>query len=199
MRQAWKRWMGVAMLAGLFWAQPALANPGERPGQKEDASTKENARENVIILPYIALGGDGESLHFITGVSFQNLHDAPESITVEIFDNDWEPLPVIVNDETEFSGQDTWTIPADDTRVFVLTHPSDSLIRGWVRLSSAEQASIQVVTVVRAYDGDALVLETGATAVLQKQNQAGIRLAGLHEPFPGCDAKRIRRESLRRS
>ena len=175
MRKHEKRWVGVAMLAGLFCVRPVLANPGD----KQDAS----AKENVIILPYIALGGVGESLHFITGLSFQNLHDTPESVKVEIFDNDWEPLPVLLNGESEMSGENNWIIPADDTRVFVLTHPSELLIHGWVRLSSAEQSSIQVVTVVRAYDGDALVLETGASTSLQKRNNPfGMRLASLRNP-----------------
>jgi len=85
------------------------------------------SKETVIILPYIALGGELTGWHFLTGLSLRNARTAPQSVSVEIFDNDWEPLPVIVNGESEMAGRATWIIPAEDSREFVLTHPGGAI------------------------------------------------------------------------
>src|SRR5262245_26835365 len=119
-----RQWKTRTMLAAfLLVFLPTLSSAAREisPGQPA-------AGHNVIILPYIALGGDGDGWHFITGLALRNLHGSAESVTVEIFDNEWKPLPVLVNGETEMSGEQIWTVPAKDMSVYVLTHPSDSLI-----------------------------------------------------------------------
>ena len=99
---------------------------------------------SLLILPYLALGGESDDLHFITGLTVRNSHSVPESVSVEVFDNDWRPLPVILNGESEMSGKTVWTIPPQDSRVFVMIHPSEAPIQGWIRMSSPEKSSIEI-------------------------------------------------------
>ena len=180
-QQRTKIWMTIALLAGLLAAPYAKA--ASEPGDIDSPSPSSNksaSKPNVtLILPYLALGGESENLHFITGLTVRNSHSVAEFVTVEVFDNDWKPLPVILNGESEMSGKTVWTIPPEDSRVFVMIHPSEAPIQGWIRMSSPAQSSIEIQTVVRAYDGDSLVMETGADSSFEKQVSTDVHFIGL--------------------
>ena len=92
-----------------------------------------------------------------------------------MFDNDWDPLPVILNGDSEMSAEATWTIPAADSRAFVLTHPGPELLGGWIRVASSDTSLLKVVAVVRFYNGDALILESGVSAELPLKDHGGLR------------------------
>ena len=172
-----KQWMALAMLAGLLFSQPALANT--------------ETKENVVVLPYIALGGEASGWHFITGLSIRNSHSDSQWVKVQVFDNDWDPLPVILNGESELAAETTWTIPPEDSREFVLTHPGQALLGGWIRMATSEQTAIRVVVVVRFYNGDALILETGISTTLPKQDPTAFHTVALQNSLSPW-----RRESL---
>ena len=180
-----KVWVAIALLAGLLAAPLAHAasQPDSEPGDSASESSAPNKpaarRDLTLILPYLALGGESEDLHFITGLTIRNSHTVAESISVEVFDNDWRPLPVILNGESEMSGKTIWTIPPQDSRVFVMIHPSEAPIQGWIRMSSPEKSSIEIQTVVRAYEGDSLVLETGANSSFEKLPSSDVHLISL--------------------
>ena len=129
--------------------------------------------------------------HFITGLSLRNARTAPQSVSVEIFDNDWDPLPVIVNGESELAGRATWVVPAEDSREFVLTHPGGALRGGWVRLASAEPSTIQVVVIARFYNGNALILESGVSTDFSRQNPSRYRTIELRMPPAPRRQKRL--------
>ena len=153
---------------------PSLPAGGENP----------EPSETVIILPYIALGGEKAGWHFMTGLSLRNGRPAPQTVSVEIFDNEWDPLPVIVNGESELPRPATWIIPAENSREFVLTHPGGALLGGWLRLSSEESSALQVIAIARFYNGDALILETGVSTNFSRQSSAEFRKVSWGAPLP---------------
>ena len=181
--QRTKIWMAIALLAGLLAAPYAKAasEPGDSATENVSPRKPANKANSVLILPYLAVGGESDNLHFITGLTVRNSHSVPESVSVEVFDNDWRPLPVILNGESEMSGKTVWTIPPQDSRVFVMIHPSEAPIQGWIRMSSPEKSSIEIQTVVRGYDGDSLVMETGADSSFERQAPSDVHFIGFGE------------------
>src|ERR1051325_3729274 len=105
-------WIWALLLSGFIGARSVrAAAPSGNDSPVDESGDRPQA--TVLILPYLALGGEGDTLHFITGLTLRNSQAVAESVSVEIFDDEWQPLPVILNGNSEMSGKTTWTIPPD--------------------------------------------------------------------------------------
>ena len=185
MRLEQGRLIAGLILTGLLSSGQALANSDVKDGH--------------LMMPYVAVGGKMTGWHFFTGLSIRNPRSSPQSVAVEILDNEWETLPVILNGESELTGKRSWTIPPDESREFVLSRPGEDLQGGWIRVSSAEESAIEVRVVVRFYNGDALILESGVAAAFLKQTPSSYRNVRLPQPLPAWHNPQNLRNRMRRS
>ena len=141
-------WMLMAVLA--LGVQTAWSGTGENG--------------NTLSLPYVAVGGAPDGWHLLTLLFLKNTSGEPDSGTIEFFDNDGQSLPVALNGHAELSAESTWTIPAGESTLFILTHPGEVPRAGWLQMNLSEKSALHVTTIVRFYNSRSLIAEAGVQA-----------------------------------
>lgn len=119
---------------------------------------------NALVLPYVAVGGVPDRLHLMTLLILTNSSSDLDSGSIEFFGNDGQGFPVALNHDPELTAEATWSVPAGESTVLVITHPGEALRLGWLQINHSENSALHVITVVRLFNSQDLVAEAGAQA-----------------------------------
>ena len=120
------------------------------------------AEGNVLTVPYVAVGGPPEGWHFQTVLILGNPQsEEPSCGTIEFLGNDWQPLPVRLNEESELAWQVQWSLSPQRSKLLFLTLPGNNFQAGWLRLKASSKTPIELIVVVQIYNGEYLFWTAG--------------------------------------
>jgi hypothetical protein len=114
-----------------------------------------------ILLPYLAVGGVRSGLHFETLLVLNNPTRDPSSGVIRVFTEDIQPLPIVLNGGRGLLAEFPWAVAPGESRQFLLALPSELAKSGWMRINTTGRPDLDLVVVVRLYDGDTLVSQDG--------------------------------------
>ncbi len=109
---------------------------------------------NTLVVPYIAVGGEQESWHFLTVVTLKNTDRQATSGTIEFFDDDGSPMRVQLNDGAALAAQSEWSVASRQSKLLTLSHSGGTLQGGWLRIRYAGTSPIAVSGTIEFYNGD---------------------------------------------
>jgi hypothetical protein len=140
------------------------------------------ARENVVNLPYFAVGGMPEGWHFLTVLSLENPDNSAISGTVEFLSTDGRPMHVQLDEGAALAVQAEWNVDAGESKAILLTHPGNQFDAGWLRVKSTRRAPLHAMAVIQFYHGDELVGEAGVLP--GSTNASSLRAVALKGHLP---------------
>lgn len=140
------------------------------PASGEAQSAKERKTRNAVLFPHVASGGLSRAWHAQTLLFLSNGRQRANAGTIEFFDNDGKPWPVLLGEGAELSAKTTWMIPPEETKLLVVADPSETIQIGWVEIRSFEKSAIQLIAVLQLFNGRDLVKES--LVVIEPQGAA---------------------------
>jgi len=120
-----------------------------------------DSSQGDILVPYLAVGGDGSGLHFETLLVVGNPSRASTVGVIDVYDEDIQPLPIALDGDRGLQAEFRWAVPAGMARKFQLSHPGESVRSGWIRVKPSAKQDLDLIVVLRMYDGETLLSEDG--------------------------------------
>jgi hypothetical protein len=114
-----------------------------------------------MLLPYLAVGGVRGGVHFETLLVLNNPTRDLNSGVISVFSEDIQPLPIALNGDRGLLAEFPWAVSPGESRQFLLTLPSELANSGWIRINTTAKPDLDLVIVIRLYDGDMLVSQDG--------------------------------------
>jgi hypothetical protein len=180
-RMMWS--IGIFLVSSTLYVMPALA---------ESPALIDSPQEgNVLVLPYVAVGGTPEGWHFQTMLILENPQDSLNSGTVEFFSNDGQPLEVQLNDASELAAETDWMVLPGRSKVLILTHPGGDFHAGWLRVKRPEKSAVQITVVIQFYNGDYLAGQAGIQAGGPEEENASFYYSAAFKPSGPLGSRRF--------
>jgi len=144
------KWQQILTLLS-FLLLPPLSTRQLRASSSPDGS----------LVPYLAVGGDGTGLHFETLLVVGNPSRDSTAGVIDVYDEDIQPLPIALDGDRGLQAEFPWQVPPGMARKFILSHPGDSIRSGWIRVKTSGKSDLDLIVVLRLYDGETLLSEDG--------------------------------------
>ena len=129
------------------------------------------------LIPYLAVGGARSGLHYETLLLVANLNRATSSGKIHIFDEGIQPLPIALDGDRGLLAEFPWTVPPGRSKQFRLTLPAELVHSGWMRVIPSGTEDVELIVVIRIYDGAMLLSQDGIVFPSRKNTPLPLLLA----------------------